>query len=116
MLNQTNANFYVFLGWCLILLLSNYLSFIFLSDIKASGRNLILLFSICLFVRFLIIAVFPFAVGYDVKAFLWAGEKIKGGEDIYWSLKVRENYAFLPTFGMMTALFLKLYRWDSVIF
>ena len=83
MLNPTNANFYIFLGWCLILLLVNYLSFIFLPDIKTSGRNLILLSTISIFVRFLIIAVFPFAVGYDVKAFLWAAEKIKNGQDIY---------------------------------
>ncbi|KKS75920.1 MAG: hypothetical protein UV46_C0011G0017, partial [Candidatus Gottesmanbacteria bacterium GW2011_GWC2_42_8] len=116
MLNPTNANFYIFLGWCLILLLVNYLSFIFLPDIKTSGRNLILLSTISIFVRFLIIAVFPFAVGYDVKAFLWAAEKIKNGQDIYWSLNVREYYAFLPTFGMITALFLKLSRLDPVVF
>ncbi|KKS98106.1 MAG: hypothetical protein UV73_C0003G0048 [Candidatus Gottesmanbacteria bacterium GW2011_GWA2_43_14] len=52
--------------------------------------------------------LFPFAVGWDIKAFLWAGGQINKGLDLYWGLGTREYFAFLPTFGMITAALLKL--------
>lgn len=116
MLVASDFILYVYLAATLILLFINYCSFRYLPDSKPAINKLWLLFTVALFIRLLLIFIFPFAVGYDVKAFLWAAEKIKSGQDIYWSLNVREFYAFLPTFGMITALFLKLSRLDPVIF
>ncbi len=79
-------------------------------------RTGLFIFFFALFLRFLPAFVFPFASGYDISYFRWAGEKIVQGEDIYYNLDVRHYFAFLPTFAFIVSFFLKLEKELNISF
>src|SRR3989338_9874910 len=96
MLAATEFTFYLYIFTSVILLFINFLSFRYLTKIKPVKNNLLILIAIAYLVRLIFIFTFPFASGYDIKAFIWAGQEVLAGRDIYWGLKVREVFAFLP--------------------
>lgn len=66
------------------------------------------LFFLSLFIRFIPAYFFPFAVGYDISSFIWAGEKIVNQEDIYTSLQFRHRLAALPAYPFLVSFFIYL--------
>ena len=115
MLAATEFTFYLYIFTSVILLFINFLSFRYLTKIKPVKNNLLILIAIAYLVRLIFIFTFPFASGYDIKAFIWAGQEVLAGRDIYWGLKVREVFAFLPAFGLLTAFFLKFKILSTVL-
>ena len=115
MLAATEFTFYLYIFTSVILLFINFLSFRYLAKIKPAKNNLLILIAIAYLVRLIFIFTFPFASGYDIKAFIWAGQEVLAGRDIYWGLKVREVFAFLPAFGLLTAFFLKFKILSTVL-
>jgi Gpi18-like mannosyltransferase len=91
----------------------NYLlSLLFISEgkqgrITKNLRSVSLIFLLALGIRIIPVLFFPFGSGYDLSSFLWAGQRILNGEDIYWNLAIREHFAFLPTYGIISALFIQ---------
>ena len=71
-------------------------------------NSLTAIFIMAFLVRLIPVVFFPFGSGHDLNSFIDAGKQISSGQDIYQSLEVRHRYAFLPTYGMVCALFLEL--------
>lgn len=64
------------------------------------------LYCLSFIVRIIPVMLFPFASGYDIKSFTWAGQQILQHNDIYYGLGVRHYFSFLPTYGLLTAFYL----------
>lgn len=83
---------------------------IFFFDRKISfpKNKLLLIFILAFLLRLIPAFFFPFGSGHDVKAFLWAGETVVQKENLYYSVDVKHNFAFFPSYALLTSLFIKL--------
>lgn len=88
----------------------------FRHKIAINQHQILTIFFLALFIRLIPTIFFPFGSEYDLTSFRWAGEQILEGIDIYWGLGVRHHFAFLPAYGILTAVILQISQATSIPF